>query len=296
MPIKQPSSENAFRSAISSHPRLFEENKYVYPVVSRRSRGISVGINLNPDKICNFDCIYCQVDRKTAPVLRDVRPDEIEQELRDLFGQIRDGTLFEHPRFREIPDALKRTNDIAFSGDGEPTTYPGFREVVERVARVKREFGLGEVKLNVITNATRFHRPEVMDALEILQASNGEIWAKLDAGTDAYYNLVERTRIPFDLVVDNIRKAALRWPLVIQSLFMRIQDVPPSQDEILAYCNVLKKVLSENGKLKLIQIYTVARAPAETFVTSLSNEEVDDIAEVVRRHLPEIPVEVYYGS
>ena len=290
------STGSALRSAISDHPRLFEENKYVYPVVSRRSKGISVGINLNPDKICNFDCIYCQVDRTTPPVLRNVEPEIIERELRSLLGQIRSGALFEHPRFQEIPDVLKRTNDIAFSGDGEPTTYPAFREVVERVAAVKREFGLDDVKLNVITNATRFHREGVMDALEILQQNNGEIWAKLDAGSEGYYNQVERTRVPFDLVVSNIKRAAAVWPLVIQTLFMRIHGQAPPESEILAYCEVLNSVLSAGGTLKLIQIYTVARDPAESYVSSLPNEEVDTIADLARRQLPDIPLEVYYGS
>ena len=50
----------------AAHPRTYHENKFVYPVLSRRSGGISIGVNLNPDKICNFDCIYCQVDRRSA--------------------------------------------------------------------------------------------------------------------------------------------------------------------------------------------------------------------------------------
>ena len=51
----------------ASHPRYFGQNSFVYPVLSRRADGISVGINLNPDKACNFDCIYCQVDRSKKP-------------------------------------------------------------------------------------------------------------------------------------------------------------------------------------------------------------------------------------
>ena len=47
----------------ASHPRTFAENRYVYPVVSRRAGGISIGVNLNLDKVCNFDCVYCQVNR-----------------------------------------------------------------------------------------------------------------------------------------------------------------------------------------------------------------------------------------
>ena len=56
----------------TQHQRSFEWNRFVYPVLSRRSKGLSVGVNLNPDKICNFDCIYCQVDRRTESEVRFV--------------------------------------------------------------------------------------------------------------------------------------------------------------------------------------------------------------------------------
>ena len=291
-----PSGETAVRQAVTSHPRLFENNRYVYPVLSRRSGGISVGINLNPDKICNFDCIYCQVDRTVPPVLREVDEDRIIRELTALLDDALSGGLFQLPSFRSIPDQLKRINDIAFSGDGEPTTYPRFREIVEKTADVKREFGLPEVKITTITNCTRFHVPAVLDAFEVMHRNNGEVWAKLEAGTAEYYHLVERTKISFQRIVDNLNLAARRWPLVIQSLFMRVHGQPPPNDEILAFCNVLSDLLVQGGQLKNIQIYTVARKPAESYVTALSDAEVDRIARTTREILPGIPVESYYGA
>lgn len=288
--------ESAVRRAVTSHPRRFENSRYVYPVLSRRSGGISVGINLNPDKICNFDCIYCQVDRTVAPVLRKVDEDRIIRELTALLDDTLSGSLFQHPSFRDIPDGLKRINDIAFSGDGEPTTYPRFREIVKKTADVKRAFGLPDVKITAITNCTRFHVPAVLDAFEVMHRNNGEIWAKLEAGTAEYYHLVERTRISFERIVDNLKLAARRWPLVIQSLFMRVHGQPPPDAEILAFCNVLSEVLEQGGRLKNIQIYTVARKPAEPYVTALSDAEVDRIAQTTREILPGIPVESYYGA
>lgn len=294
--MSTPSGETAVRRAVTAHPRLFENNRYVYPVLSRRSGGISVGINLNPDKICNFDCIYCQVDRMVPPVLRKVDEDRIIRELTALLDDTLSGSLFQHPAFRDIPDRLKRINDIAFSGDGEPTTYPRFREIVERTADVKRAFDLPEVKITAITNCTRFHVPAVLDAFEVMHRNNGEIWAKLEAGTSEYYHLVERTKISFQRIVDNLKLAARRWPLVIQSLFMRVHGQPPPDDEILAFCNVLSDLMEQGGQLKNIQIYTVARKPAESFVTALSDAEVDRIARTTREILPGIPVESYYGA
>ena len=104
-------------------------------------------------------------------------------------------------------------NDIAFSGDGEPTTYRNFDEIVEACAGVKRQHGLTKVKMLLITNASMFHRPAVERGLTILDANQGEIWAKLEAGTDEYYRRIERTTIPFRRILDNITAAARvrRW-------------------------------------------------------------------------------------
>lgn len=287
---------DAFQRAITAHPRVFENNRYVYPVISRRSRGLSVGINLNPDKICNFDCIYCQVDRTVAPQYRDVDLPRLTNELRALLEDAQSGVLFNHPNFKDVPNDLKRINDIAFSGDGEPTTFTQFGEAVCIAAQIKNDLHLSDTKLVVITNATRFHRPDVIDALEVLHQNNGEIWAKLDAGTAPYYDRVERTKVSFDSVINNLHLVAQKWPIVIQSLFMRIHDQGPSEEEITAYANILRDIVNQGGRLKGVQIYTVARRPAETFVDPLSNDNVNAIAKAVQTVLPNIPIEVYYGA
>src|SRR6185295_10411899 len=105
------------------HPRRFEENRFVYPVLSRRSEGISIGVNLNPDKVCNFDCIYCQVDRTTQSETQFVETRQLLEELEEMLRLAASGQLFDHSRFQNAPPHLRRLNDIAFSGDGEPTTY-----------------------------------------------------------------------------------------------------------------------------------------------------------------------------
>jgi len=276
------------------HPRHFRENKFVYPVVSRRSRGLSIGINLNPDRICNFDCIYCQVDRRSEAEQRFVETERLVVELQALLQFIASGDLFRDPDFADVPRELRRINDIAFSGDGEPTSHRNFDELVELVAEIKRRHGLDHVKLLLITNASLFHRPPVQRGLQILDRNQGEIWAKLDAGTEAYYQLVERTAVPFSLVLDNIRAAAQQRALVIQSLFMRIREQPPATAEIEAFADRLCEILADGGQFTAVQIYTIARPPAESWVQALSDPEVDAIAEMVQARIP-VPVECYYG-
>ena len=127
-----------------------------------------------------------------------------------------------------------------------------------------------------------FHKPAVVRGLSILDENNGEVWAKLEAGTDEYYQIVERTKVPFRRVLDNISAAAKVRPIVIQSLFMRINGAAPPEPEIDAFCERLAEIVAAGGKLRLVQVYTVARPPAESFVTPLTDAELEAIARKVR--------------
>jgi len=280
---------------LQHHPRRFEENRFVYPVISRRAKGLSIGVNLNPDKVCNFDCIYCQVDRTTESETRFVELDGLLAELDAMLDVAASGEIWRHEPFTNTPAAFRRVNDIAFSGDGEPTTYKNFDEIMARCADLKAKRRLDAVKMVLITNASMFHRPHVRRGLEILDANQGEIWAKLDAGTEAYYQLVDRTPIPFQQVLDNIAEAARVRPLVIQSLFMRVAGNPPSEAELAAFCDRLNDVTATGGKISLVQVYTVARKPTESYVTPLADGEVDAITRLVRERTG-LAAESFYGG
>ncbi len=263
------------------HSRHWRDNHYVYPVISRRSRGLSIGINLNPDTACNFDCVYCQVDRTSPPRVRSVDPSRVRDELAALIDTATSGALFEDAAFADVPESLRRINDIAFSGDGEPTTCPHFTECVRITADLKRKAGLAGVKIVLITDACYLTRPAVQGGLDVMDANNGEIWAKLDAGTNEYFQRVNRPNVPLDHVIENIVEAARTRSVVIQSLFMRLSGEPPALDEVYAYVDRLREIQVAGGKIRQVQIYTVSRAPAEAFVSPLRDEEVDDIVRCV---------------
>jgi wyosine [tRNA(Phe)-imidazoG37] synthetase (radical SAM superfamily) len=283
------------RRLFQSHPRSFAANCYVYPVLSRRAGGISIGVNVNLDKVCNFHCVYCQVDR-TEPREEDfVDLARLADELERTVDLVASGRIYEGAQFGNTPPPLRRLNDIALSGDGEPTTLANFDQVVDVCAEVRRRHGLARVKLVLITNASMFHRPRVRRALETLQANGGEIWAKLDAGTEDYYRLVARSAIPWRQILDNLRQTAVAWPIVIQSLFMRIRGEAPPPAELEAYGDRLKEILAAGGQIKLVQIHTIARKPAEAWVAALSNAEIDALAELVRRGTG-LSVAAFYGG
>lgn len=277
------------------HRRVWRDFDFCYPVISRRSRGLSLGINLNPDKVCNFDCVYCEVDRVAPPKRRDLDLGQLERELGLLLDLATSGEIYEIPPFDSARPEQRRLNDIAFSGDGEPTTAREFAEAVRRIARMKDQRGLEEVKLVLITDSSRLQAPDVVAGLEILMAHQGEVWAKLDAGTEAYYREICRSQVPFQRILDNLLATARRWPILIQTLFLDWKGQGPTEDELEAYCSRLEHILAQGGQLQAVQLYTVARPTPEPEARPLRHLEMDAIAASLGSRLPGLPIEVYYG-
>jgi wyosine [tRNA(Phe)-imidazoG37] synthetase (radical SAM superfamily) len=276
------------------HERRWADNLYVYAVVSRRSHGLSIGINLNPDKACNFDCIYCQVDRTDPPRVRRVDLARLSSELDRVLEAVRDGWLFDRPPFDALPEDQRVVRDIAFSGDGEPTTSPVFLDAVRIASDARRRFALDAAKLVLITDTAYLSKPSVREALGVLDGNNGEIWAKLDAGTEAYFRLVDRPNVSLEVLLANLLDAARARPIVIQTLWLRVNGEVPPGAEVEAYCDRVCELIGSGGQVKGMQLYTIARRPAETFAGALSRPELDTIAARVRMRVS-VPVEVFYG-
>ena len=117
---------------VTEHRRDFAGLKYIYPVISRRAGGVSVGINLNTNNACNWRCIYCQVpDLKlgTAPPVDLVL---LENELRGFLDELLHGDFM----LTRVPEGARRLNDIALSGNGEPTSAAEFMQVIELLGKL----------------------------------------------------------------------------------------------------------------------------------------------------------------
>ena len=281
------------RRAFASHGRHWQSNRYVYPVVSRRSGGISIGVNLNPDKVCNFDCVYCCVDRNIAGGPPEVDLAILHSELVAMLKMVQSGDIYNFDPFSGVAPALRRINDIAFSGDGEPTTCRQFFPACQLVAEILQTFQLPEVKIVIITNATMLHRPAIENALSFLDQHNGEIWLKLDAGTEAYYRQVDRSTIPFQRILDNITACAVQRPVVIQTLLMAVHGAVPAPSEIADYVQRISEVVAAGGHIKLIQIYSIARRTTEAYATALSPETLGKLGEQIAAALPNIAVSIF---
>jgi wyosine [tRNA(Phe)-imidazoG37] synthetase (radical SAM superfamily) len=268
------------------HRRDLGSNRYVYAVVSRRARGLSIGINLNPDKVCNFDCPYCQVDRAIPGAPPDIDVDVLADELSRLLGWVADGTLWEHPPFHTVAPALRRVADIAFAGDGEPTSPAAFPLATRAVRETRDRFGVA-VPIRLLTNATLLHRERVAAALPDID----EVWAKLDAGTEAWFRRIDGTTFPFARILRNLGELSRQRPIVIQSMWASLGGEVPDTAERDAWAGRLSDILAAGGQIDRVQVYTVARRPSDPTVGALDAAALADIA--ARVTALAIPVEVH---
>ncbi len=270
-------------SAVQDHTRHFSDFTFVYPVISRRSQGLSIGVNLNPDKACNFNCIYCEVDRRIPGVVTEVGLSQMKDELTAMVRFAKDGDLAKEPKFNEAPWLTREVKDIAFSGDGEPTMVNNFAECVETVVEVQQSEGLDETKIVLITDAAGLDKADVKRGLGIMDAHNGAVWGKLDAGTEAYYNTVNRSNVKFERIQNNLLETAKARPIIIQSLFLKVRGQPMAAPELGAYCGRLNDLTIGGAQISEVHLYTVARPTPEAYAGKLEAGELESMAGQVRK-------------
>ena len=241
-------------------PRTFLNNRFVYAVISQRAGGLSIGVNMNPDKRCNFDCPYCEVNRDAAPLDQKVVLPVMVAELENLLTLSHEGKLHELPWFRNLPDELLQLKEVALSGDGEPTLCPNFTEVVREVVYVRSKGKFPFFKIVLITNSTGLHLPEVKHGLQLL-TTRDQIWAKLDAGTQEYMNKVNGGDATLKKVLANILQIGRDRPIVIQSLFPSINGEEPPLEEIEEYVQRLGELKTAGAQISMVQVYSAHRPP-----------------------------------
>lgn len=270
-----PARETAF-----DRPRDFLGNRFVYAVISSRAGGLSLGVNMNPDKKCNFDCSYCEVDRRQPSKETRLDVEVMASELHKALHYIQSGKIAERSWYQSLPAELLKLRQVALSGDGEPTLAPNFVEAVQAVAR---ERALGEFfKIVLITNGTGLDQPQVQRGLELLTKLD-EIWIKLDGGTQSFIDKVNRPDVPLEKILANILLIGRQRPVVIQSLFPAIHGEEPPFEEIREYAMRLKELKAGGAQISLVQIYSAARPGVNSEWGHLPLRVLSQIAQTVRQ-------------
>ena len=269
-----PARETAF-----DRPRDWLGNRFVYAVISSRARGLSLGVNVNPDKKCNFDCSYCEVDRRVPVRESKLDVEVLAAELRKTIAFIQSGRLAARPSYQSLPSELLQLRQVALSGDGEPTLAPNFVEAVQAVVRV-RALG-GFFKIVLYTNGTGLDQPAVLRGLEYLTKSD-EVWIKLDGGTQSFIDKVNRPDVPLEKILSNILLVGRQRPVIIQSLFPAIHGDEPPFDEIREFALRLKELKAGGADISMVQIYSAARPGVNAEWGHLPLRVLSQIAQTVR--------------
>lgn len=240
----------------TDHDRDAAHMTYVYPVVSRRAGGVSLGINLNPNNACNWRCVYCQVPdlkRGAAPVI-DLK--QLESELVTMLDQIVHGDFMQI----RVPEGARRLNDIALSGNGEPTSAKQFADVIQLIGRVMKRFELiGKIKLVLITNGSLISRAGVPLGLKRMARLNGEVWFKLDSATREGMNRINNTRQSLKKTSEHLTLAAKLCPTWLQTCVFAFDGAAPTIAEQQAYLDLLRDHLDAGVKLQGVLLYGLAR-------------------------------------
>lgn len=274
---------------VSDHNRDVSGMKYIYPVVSRRAGGVSIGINLNVNNACNWRCVYCQVPNLTRGVPPLIELIQLEKELRSFLTYALHGDFME----RYIAEGDRHLKDIAFSGNGEPTGAKEFPEVVSLVEKVLIEFNLlgaigntkqiNPIKLRLITNGSLMDQQAILDSVSHLAKCNGEVWFKVDAGTKEGISRINNVSLNPERHIQRLKKCAAACPTFIQTCMFGLDGEPPQETDILAYLALISQV---KDVVQGVHLYGLARPSYQVEaerLNRLSEEWLESVAQRIRQ-------------
>lgn len=274
-------SPTAEMLTVHDHNRELAGLTYVYPVLSRRAGGVSVGINLNPNNACNWHCAYCQVPGLVRGRAPEIDTGRLEGELRGFLHALVKGDWLRH----NAPEGARTIRDIAFSGNGEPTSAALFPEIVALVARLHDEFDLGgDVPVRLITNGSLMAQPRVQEGVARLARAGGEVWFKVDGGEADAIERINGVRLAPDAIARHLALCASLCPTWVQTCMFRWDGALPAAHEIDAYLDVLASAGVES--LQGVLLYGIAREsmqPEAAHLSALSSAELEAIAERIRK-------------
>ncbi|TRZ97839.1 MAG: radical SAM protein [Rhodocyclaceae bacterium] len=262
---------------IEDHSRDSAGMRYVYPVISRRAGGVSVGINLNPNNACNWRCIYCQV-----PDLKRGGPPPVdlvllERELNDFLDWAQSGDFMA----TMVPAGARRLVDVAFSGNGEPTSAAGFANAVAIAERALAGHDLaGKVLIRLITNGSLLDRKAVQTGIARIGRAAGEVWFKVDTGTLAGLARINGTRARPEVLARRLACCAALAPTWVQTCLFRIDGELPAELETQAYLSLLAPLAPV---LAGVHLYGLARPSLQKEAPRLGRMEVERMEEVAHR-------------
>jgi wyosine [tRNA(Phe)-imidazoG37] synthetase (radical SAM superfamily) len=262
---------------VGDHSRDSAGMCYVYPVVSRRAGGVSIGINLNPNNACNWRCIYCQVPnlQRGGPPTIDLA--RLERELEVMLDDILDGDFLR----RRVPEPQRRLIDIAISGNGEPTSSAQFPQAVQLAADalIRRRLP-PDVKLRLITNGSLLDRRATRAGIARIGEIGGEVWFKIDVADSRAIARVNGVRLKLESVERRLRQCGQLCPTWVQTCLFALDGQLPTKEEIDALVEFLGRC---RDTIRGVHLYGLARPSAQAEAPRLQPVPVEWLDEVAAR-------------
>jgi wyosine [tRNA(Phe)-imidazoG37] synthetase (radical SAM superfamily) len=263
----------------ANHNRDVVGMRYIYPVVSRRAGGVSIGINLNVNNACNWRCIYCNVPELTRGSPPPIELDVLEHELRTFLNDVLHGDFMQ----LHVHEDDRQLKDIAFSGNGEPTSAKEFPQVLDLVEKVLGEYGLlGSIKVRLITNGSLMDKPAVLESMQHLAKCNGEVWFKVDAGTKEGIARINDVTLNPQSHIQRLESCAKACPTFIQTCMFGLDGNPPSEEDISAYLALITQVKEVIQGVHLYGLARLSLQPEAGRLTRLSAEWLESMAQRIR--------------
>jgi wyosine [tRNA(Phe)-imidazoG37] synthetase (radical SAM superfamily) len=239
--------------SIHDHSRELSGLKYIYSVISRRAGGLSIGINLNVNNACNWQCIYCEIPNLTRGSPPPIELDVLENELRLFLHDIIHGDYMQ----KNVAIEDRHLKDIAFSGNGEPTSAAEFPQVILIVKKILQEFDLlHKIKIRLITNGSLMHEASVLKSIEMLEEINGEVWFKVDAATEETIKTINQVNLKPNQILERLLNTANICPTFVQTCIFMINGKSPDDKDINAYVELINKA---KKIIKGVHLYGLAR-------------------------------------
>jgi len=251
----------------SNHDRDSAGMTFVYPVVSRRAGGVSIGINLNPNNACNWHCAYCQVPELVRGSAPDIDISLLNSELESFLHAVVDGDFMQE----HVPEECRKVCDVAISGNGEPTSSRQFDAVVQCIIERLSAAGLlDSINIVLITNGSYVHRAEVQRGLERMAQHRGQVWFKLDAGSNAGIARINGVGLSVERQMQQLQAVADLCPTWIQTCMFAWDGKPPEEGEITAYLDMLSEAKERGIQLEGVLLYGLARPSMQAEAVHLS--------------------------
>ena len=262
----------------TDHSRDIAGLKYVYPVISRRAGGLSIGINFNTNNACNWRCVYCQVPdlvRGSAPEIDFLL---LEQELRFFLKQVLEGDFYQQ---YEVPEQHRVIKDIAISGNGEPTSLKNFDQAIELIGKIATQMKvLPASNFVLISNGSLIHQSHVQAGLKSLNKYNGEVWFKLDSVTTLGRKKINDCKQATEKVLENLILSSQLCETKLQTCMLEFLSAEEAEKERQAYVGFL---MESKAKIKEVMLYTLARPSLQPEASQLAKMDQQTMSQFARQ-------------